>query len=530
MASLRYSQIRGSPGGTVHYIANKDKVICEEVHDVGVVLNYMGEPESTERVFSFARHCSQNPDLAEKQMDLHRQMYFASKKGGVQGLKKGKSELLGLHFFLSYTVADNPSEQAMTRIAMKLAEHPKFKDFAVFGAHHFDREHRHTHFFVSAYSADGKPRKLAMKREAYNEIRRYANKLCVEEGLSIIDLSGLRYNNKEYSDWVDGVISEGKIVVHSERESHKRNPKQTISTRDLYYKWHRNGEEKAEEDIKIMSDARREKKNFEEKFFYTTDGNDTSRWFVSLHPNKYYVVPWKDGDRRRSRLECTLRFVVVVAKNEGEYVQKTAPALWPKFHAKVDSQLQGMMDCIATSREMNIKNPEEVASKLADVGRQMNALKKEKKRHEESIAKQEKILEAYDSYARILPLMGDGTKLPSALQEEFDTAYAVLASNRITSVDRYEEVRRRYQFERQKVCDYDRRMPELNRQYRQLKKMEAITANPTAFLESIYDYSVKADEVREAIRRGESIDDLIGDASARASGTIKNDDNAKIIC
>ena len=98
MATLRYSQIRAHPGGTIRYIANKDKLISEPVRDVGVVLNYMGEPESVERVFSFARHCSTNPVLAEKQIELDRARYFAGKKGGVQGLKEDSNELLGLHF------------------------------------------------------------------------------------------------------------------------------------------------------------------------------------------------------------------------------------------------------------------------------------------------------------------------------------------------------------------------------------------------------------------------------------------------
>ena len=44
MASLRYSQIRATPGNTIRYIANRDKMLSTGVQDVSNVLSYMGEP------------------------------------------------------------------------------------------------------------------------------------------------------------------------------------------------------------------------------------------------------------------------------------------------------------------------------------------------------------------------------------------------------------------------------------------------------------------------------------------------------
>lgn len=202
-----------------------------------------------------------------------RARYFKSKKGGVQGLKEGEKELLGLHMFLSYTEEDSPTEYIMNKIAMKIAMHPKLKDFPVFTANHFNRKHRHTHFYISVYSAEGKPRKLSMSKKDYNEIRRYANKLCYEYGLSIIDLSALRYKNPEYSAWVDSVIAEGKVTVHPEKKEHKRWPKQKIPTRNLYHKWQREDAERAEEEGKLLTESQRNWKTFEEKYFYTVDSD-----------------------------------------------------------------------------------------------------------------------------------------------------------------------------------------------------------------------------------------------------------------
>ena len=72
MASLRYSQIRATPGGCIHYIANKEKMLSPGVHNIHNVLAYMGDGESVERVYAFSHHCSTNPRLATAQMELYR--------------------------------------------------------------------------------------------------------------------------------------------------------------------------------------------------------------------------------------------------------------------------------------------------------------------------------------------------------------------------------------------------------------------------------------------------------------------------
>ncbi len=500
MATLRYTQIRGhtGAGGCIHYIANKDKMISGATHDIYNVLNYMGEPDSVERVYSFGHHCSQNPDLAEKEIALHRERYFASKKGGIQGLKAGSEELLGLHFFISYTVADSPSEYIMNKIAMRIAMHPLLKDFAVFGANHFDQEHRHTHFFVSAYSAEGKPRKLCLRKDDYNEIRRFANQLCVEYGLSIIDLSALRWKNPEYSAWIDSVIASGKVTVHPEKEEHKKRPKQKIPTRNLYYKWQKQGEERAEERYKLMTDIQRQKKNFEDKYYYTTDGDKNKRWYVSGDPqHRFYTISLNSGGYQRSEFELAVRFVLSVAANEGKYIKRNAPSLWLKYNAKVDWELQGMVDSLGTAREMNIESTKDVPVRIADVGKQMNALRQEKKRHENSIAKHEQIIRAYQTYTRVRPTV-EGVQEPEPdMLAEYKAAYTILAQNQTLSHGAYEDICRRRDFERQKEVDYEKRMRELSRQYRDLKKLEAVAENPTGYLKTIYSYSKAAEKTRE---------------------------------
>ena len=515
MATLRYSQVRAHPGGTIRYIADEDKLISKTVRDVGVVLNYMGEQESTERVFSFGQHCSSNPDLAEKQMELYRVRYFASKKGAVQGLKDGKKELLGLHFFLSYTLEDSPTEVVMNEIAYKIAKHLVFKDFAVFGANHFDKAHRHTHFFVCAYSADGKPRKLGMSKRDFDEVRRYANKLCAERGLSIIDLGRLRYGDPEYSAWIDSVIEDGKVTVHSEKEERKKWNKQKISTQQLYYKGMKEREERAEEEYRMLPERERKRKDFEKKYFCTQDSARNMRWYVSgSSQQRFYVVQKFDlNGNKRSRLELIVRLLLTVAEGEGKFLQRTDPALAMLYNAKVATELQGLYDYFATASKMNITKPEQIADRIADVGAQMNALKKEKSKHKNSIKEQERIIAAYKTYIRVSPVVENAQDIEMEMVEEYKSAYAVLAQNQVLTDDAYEAICRRYEFEMRKVTDYEKRLPELKRQYRDLKKLEALAVYPERYLERIYRYSLRAHEKKE----NGDVDRIINDAASRAS-------------
>lgn len=142
MAVLQYHQIRSLPGRTINYIANGNKMVSPLCHDVHTILSCMSEPAGIERVYPLTRHCSPTPMLAAPQMDLYRAKYRESKYGdSVPGLKKGSPELLGLHFIISYTEQDDPSEAVMNAITTALAEHPRLRDFPMYSANHFNTHH-----------------------------------------------------------------------------------------------------------------------------------------------------------------------------------------------------------------------------------------------------------------------------------------------------------------------------------------------------------------------------------------------------
>ena len=489
MATLRYSQIRAHPDGTISYIANKEKMISFHVHDVSNVLNYMGEPESAERVYSFARYCSTNPVLAGKMLELYRARYFESKNGSVQGLADDRNELLGLHFFLSYTEEDDPSEEMMNEITQALAEHPLLRDFPFFSANHFDKTHKHTHFYACQYSAEGKPRKMCMRAKDYNDLRKYVNRLCVEHGLSIIDLAALRRNDPAYSAWVDSVIAEGNVTVHPERKEHEGAKRQKVSTRQIYYKWLKDTEEFNLEQECLLTAKQLSQKRAKEIYFYGPKEPDKpQRYYPVSGQNKYYCVrKYDEFGRKRSWLELLIILIIIIYQNEKNYCNMHDLCLGTQLKAKVDHRAQAAYNCIRTARELNIERPADIPDRIANIGKQMNALKTEKSRHEHSIQAQEKIINAWEIYNQFHLIQNDLTD--SDQMEAYRQAVRILAKNCVWTQDAYLKIFTRYQFELRKISDYEKRLPLLKRQYHDLKTIEAMANRPTYLIDEIYRYS-----------------------------------------
>ena len=494
MASLRYSQIRVHPASTITYIANEEKMLSPESHDVHNVLAYMGEPESVARVYSFARHCSTNPDLAAKQMELYRTRYYESKTGGIQGLQADQSELLGLHFFLSFTEEDNPSEAAMNSITAALAEYPLFQDFQFFAANHFDKSHKHTHFYVSQYSAEGKPRKLCMRHKDYNDLRKYANKLCVQHGLSIIDLQSLRHNDPEYSAWIDGVIASGKITIHPESDDHKGAKRQKASTQEIYYRWLKETEEYNTQEEQRLTAAQLDSKKAAQTYFWNFEDKPKKHpYYISNDPRKrYYAVRRHDPQgRKRSLVELICMLIIVIYRNEMTKRVPPSTAAYKVIHARVDRNVQAMMDSVRLSREMNINTPEDVVKRLADTGKQMNGLKQERARLEACVNYQEPVITAWEQYQQIrADVEGVLDPDPDALRD-YKAAYAILVRNQVLTNEAFEELRYRHQFHRKKIGDYQKRLSALKRQYRGLKKLQALISNADRIAEQSYRYHPK---------------------------------------
>lgn len=126
----------------------------------------------------------------------------------------------------------------------------------------------------------------------------------------------------------------------------------------------------------------------------------------------------------------------------------------------------------------------------------MNALRRERARHENSIRRHEEILSAWDTYQNADPA-----------EDAFRHAYAILAQNRVLTKEAAETLRQRYRFEQQKLLDYDKRLPALNRSYRMLKDLERMIACPEWEVEQIQKEfapnEAKAETLEEKIREAD---------------------------
>ena len=319
-----------------------------------------------------------------------------------------------------------------------------------------------------------------MRYGDFADLRKYANRLCVEQGLSIIDLPTLRHNDPEYSAWIDGIIAGGRITVHPEREEHRGTTHRKATTKQIYFKQMKEKEESVLEEEKSLTQAQLRMKKARENYCWNFENDPEKPGYLRTSPNgkgkQYHVVRlYDENGRKRTLVELTCMLIIAIYRYEKE---KNAPPEVQQRSGRMvrDHRLENMINSTRTARELNIRSAENVAAAIADTGKQMNALKREKSRHEKSIRRHEEILAAWDTYRNTVP---------DEDPEAFRQAYALLAQNRILTEDAAEELRQRYRFEQQKIIDYDKRLPELNRRYRNLKYLQQMTAAPDWTVEQI---------------------------------------------
>lgn len=95
--------------------------------------------------------------------------------------KKGGREFI--HIVHSFSNKENVIPEQAHRLSMQLAEY--FKGYQVLVATHIDKAHIHSHLIVNSVSFEtGK--KYQQSKQEMQQIKEYSNKLCLEEGLSVI--------------------------------------------------------------------------------------------------------------------------------------------------------------------------------------------------------------------------------------------------------------------------------------------------------------------------------------------------------
>ena len=111
---------------------------------------------------------------------------------------------------------------------------------------------------------------------------------------------------------------------------------------------------------------------------------------------------YDENGRKRTVLELTCMLIIAIYRYEKE--KNASTAVQQRSGRMVrDHRLENMINSTRTARELNIRSAEDVTAAIADTGKQMNALKQEKNRHENSIRRHGQLLAAWDTYRNTVP-------------------------------------------------------------------------------------------------------------------------------
>ncbi len=103
----------------------------------------------------------------------------------VKNIFNKKDGYTAFHFIQSFSPDDKLSYEKAHVIGLQFAEY--FKDFQVLVATHTDKQHLHNHLVINSVSFEN-GKKFHIGKKDLEEIKKFSNKLCEENGLSTIDL------------------------------------------------------------------------------------------------------------------------------------------------------------------------------------------------------------------------------------------------------------------------------------------------------------------------------------------------------
>lgn len=104
------------------------------------------------------------------------------------------------HVIQSFSIDDNVSSELAHEIGIKLADELTKGKYQYVISTHIDKGHIHNHIIFNARSFEDF-KKFDCNKYVYLKIRDISDKLCLENGLSIIDYTQSREPGKSYKEW-----------------------------------------------------------------------------------------------------------------------------------------------------------------------------------------------------------------------------------------------------------------------------------------------------------------------------------------
>lgn len=189
MATTALWRVKGKVSDAVKYIGNPDKtdtaIVVTKNESVSNLVAYVSREDATNRKqFVYGINCSTDNAVEEMQAVKKR---FRKEDG-----------TLAYHGYQSFKEGEVTPEKAHL-IGIKLANELWGDKYQVLIATHLDKQsHIHNHFLINTVSfVDGI--KFFRSTEDYRKMRHVSDRLCRENGLSVISRSKNR--GRGYSDW-----------------------------------------------------------------------------------------------------------------------------------------------------------------------------------------------------------------------------------------------------------------------------------------------------------------------------------------
>ena len=198
MAVTSIWPIKGNISKVINYARNPEKTTVDqadslaELHVIDGVMEYAADDMKTEkRMYVTTLNCTEQY-AAQQFMETKRHW------SGKEGIDKTGGRVC-YHGYQSFGPGEVNAEQAH-QIGIKLAERLWGNDFEVLVATHCNTGCYHNHFILNSVAqSDG--HKFDNTPADYQTMRRESDRLCLEYGLSIIEVpAGKGRNYKEYLD------------------------------------------------------------------------------------------------------------------------------------------------------------------------------------------------------------------------------------------------------------------------------------------------------------------------------------------
>jgi hypothetical protein len=158
---------------------------------LGLSIDYIENPDKTEQGEWVTAYCC-DPLIADKEFAFSKNQYAL-----VTGRSQGTRDVIGYHLRISFKPGETDAPTA-NKIGYELAMKLTHGNHAFVCCTHVDKAHVHSHIVINSTSLDCARKFRNFKGSAF-AIRKIADHLCLENGLSIIEKP--RPSRGSYANW-----------------------------------------------------------------------------------------------------------------------------------------------------------------------------------------------------------------------------------------------------------------------------------------------------------------------------------------